>query len=144
MPEPANDPLKVAIVLRAGLEPGVAANVSACLAAGLAAARPGWAGHPLRDAAGLSSVASSHLPIGVLRAEDATLRALVHRLATEPVPEGACLSLFPAYAREMHDCVAYWDRHAQTVHADVEPLGVGLVGPKRWVARATGSFALWR
>jgi hypothetical protein len=135
---------KVAIVLVSGLDPGAAANVAACIAAGLAAARPGWAGRPLADAAGLRSSASSHVPVGVLRAEPTALHALVARLAADGVDADGALSLFPAYARSMHDCVAYWDRHATVSHADEPLLGIGLCGPKRWVARHTGSLPLWR
>lgn len=53
---------KIAIVLAADLASGHAANVAACVAAGLAGARPGWAGAPLQDAAGLESFASCTSP----------------------------------------------------------------------------------
>ncbi|WP_283242637.1 DUF2000 family protein [Achromobacter ruhlandii] len=56
-------PEKIVIVLAATLGVGQAANVSACLAAGLAAALPGWAGPPLRDPDGMPSPAIPHPPI---------------------------------------------------------------------------------
>ena len=59
-PEAAAAPVppdKVVVVLDAALPPGQAANVAACLSAGLAGAWPAWAGRPLNDAAGLASVA---------------------------------------------------------------------------------------
>jgi hypothetical protein len=146
MPEgtPGAAPAKVAIVLASELAPGAAANIAACLAAGLAAARPVWAGRPLVDAVGLASVASSHLPIVILRAAPEQLGTLLQRLAKGPVDPDATVSLFPAYAQTLHDAQAYWQRHAATTHAGQELLGVGLQGPGRWVARLSGSLALWR
>lgn len=143
-PEPGPEPTKVVIVLAADLAPGTAANVAACLAAGLAAADPRWAGRPLVDAAGLRTVASSHVPITILRAGEDAMSALLRRIPDGPDAPGTAVSVFPAYAREMHDCAAYWARHAQTAHADGVTLGVGVQGPKRWVARLTGSLPLWR
>lgn len=143
-PTPSAQPLKVALVLSAALAPGAAANVAACLAAGLSAARPGWAGRPLSDATGLASVASSHLPITILRAEREALQALLRRLAEGSREPDGLVSLFPEYAQSMHEAEAYWLRHAQTRHTEHDLLGVGLHGPKRWVARLSGSLPLWR
>lgn len=135
---------KVAVVLSAELAPGPAANIAACLAAGLAAATPGWAGRELVDGAGLASVASSHVPITILRATADTMQALMQRLAAPARAHGCTLSLFPAYARAMHDGDAYGERHAASVHTDEVMLGIGLHGPKRSVNRLTGSLPLWR
>lgn len=143
-PQPLSVPDKVAIVLAAGLAPGAAANITACIAAGLAGSRPSWAGRPLVDAAGLKTAASSHLPIAVLRAEPATISALVQQLADGPPVEDSSVSLFPAYAQAMHECGDYWHRHGLSVHVTEDMLGIGFSGPKRWVNRLTGSLPLWR
>ena len=74
------DPAKVAIVLAADLAPGPAANIAACIAAGLAASRPDWAGRALVDASGWSSVSSSHVPITILKAPVTAMNALLRRL----------------------------------------------------------------
>jgi hypothetical protein len=137
-------PVKAAIVLAAGLPTGHAANISACVAAGLAAGRPGWAARPLVDAEGLSSMASSHLPIAVLCAEPANMRALLQALSAAPAAEESAVTLFPAYAQAMHDCTEYWHRHELARHSEEAMLGIGLIGPKRWVNRITGSLPLWR
>ncbi|MBJ2154894.1 DUF2000 domain-containing protein [Variovorax sp. IB41] len=137
-------PDKVAIVLAEGLTPGPAANIASCIAAGLAASSPGWAGQSLMDAAGLQSAAPSHLPIAILRAEAATMHALTQRLAAGAIAEGGALSLFPAYAQAIHECGEYWHRHGLSAHADETMLGIGLAGPRRWVNRMTGNLALWR
>jgi hypothetical protein len=135
---------KVAIVLGDGLAPGQASNVAACIAAGLAAAKSDWAGKPLVDAAGLRSVSSSHQAISILRAEPATMSALVLQLTRNAEPEGGVLSLFPAYAQAIHECGEYWNRHRAATHSNETLLGIGFAGPKRWVSRLTGSLPLWR
>jgi hypothetical protein len=146
MPEPQaiSAPDKVAIVLAAELSPGPATNIASCIAAGLAACSPGWAGRPLVDALGLKTAASSHLPIAILRAEPATMSALMQQLTNGPTVEGGAVSLFPAYAQTIHKCSEYWHRHGLSAHADEAMLGIGFSGPKRWVNRMTGSLPLWR
>jgi len=135
---------KVTIVLAGSLAPGQAANVAACIAAGLAAAKPDWAGKQLVDAAGLHSVSSSHLAITILRAEPAAMSALATQLTHNPAPVAGALSVFPAYAQAIHECSEYWNRHHVASHSTEALLGIGFAGPKRWVNRLTGSLPLWR
>ena len=135
-------PEKVAVVLRADLPPGPAANVAACVAAGLAGALPGWAGRGLRDGAGLHSASSAHLPIAVLRADAPALSVLLQRLRQQ-APQGR-VCVFPAYAQSVNDCQTYWAQHAHTDHTQAELLGVGLAGTRRWVNTLAGSLGLWR
>lgn len=146
MPEPQAiaAPDKVAIVLAVGLAPGPAANIASCIAAGLAACRPGWAGRPLIDASGLKTAASSHVPIAILRAELVTMSALMKQLADGPALADGAVSLFPAYAQALHESSEYWHRHGLSVHANEAILGIGFSGSKRWVNRMTGSLPLWR
>lgn len=136
-------PEKIVIVLAATLGVGQAANVSACVAAGLAAASPGWAGAPLRDPDGMVSSAISHLPIIGLSADAVRMAQLRERLALAP-PDGARLAVFPAYAREIHEAVQYWARHRETSHRDQPLLGVGLAGARRWINALTGSLPMLR
>lgn len=139
------DPAKVAIVLAADLAPGPAANIAACIAAGLAASRSDWAGRALVDAFGLKSVSSSHLPIAILKAPLPAMHSLLRRLGEGPrVPENGCISIFPAYAHAIHDSSEYWHRHGLVSHAEEAMLGIGLLGEKRWVNSMTGSLPLWR
>lgn len=135
---------KVAIVLAADLAPGPAANVAACISAGLAASRPYWAGRSLVDASGWATVSSSHLPIAILKAPLIVMNALLQRLAEGPAQENGAISLFPAYAHAIHECSDYWHRHSLVSHTEEAMLGIGLVGGKRWVNRITGSLPLWR
>jgi hypothetical protein len=143
-PADAKQPSKVVIVLNPEQGPGQAANVAACIAAGLAAADPCWAGHPLVDGVGLASVSSSHEPITVLAADPCRMREIMLRLAKTDMPAQGRASLFPVYAQAIHTASAYWSRHAQAVHADEPVLGLGLRGHKRWVNSLTGSLPLWR
>jgi hypothetical protein len=78
---------RVAVVLDGELAPGVAANVAACIAAGLGAMLPGLAGRPLVDADGFASASSAHLPIAILRGAAAAISALLARLAQSPKPQ---------------------------------------------------------
>jgi len=137
-------PEKIAIVLVAGLAPGPAANIASCIAAGLAASNPGWAGRPLVDAAGLKAAASSHSPITILGAEPAAMSVLMQQLAEGTSVDGTAASLFPAYAQSIHQGSEYWHRHGLTVHGEEAMLGIGFSGPTRWVNRLTGSLPLWR
>lgn len=138
------DPAKVAIVLAADLAPGPAANIAACIAAGLAASRPDWAGRALVDASGWRSVSSSHVPITILKAPVTAMNALLRRLTEGTAQDNGRISLFPAYAHAIHESSEYWHRHGLVSHAEEAMLGVGLVGAKRWVSSMTGSLPLWR
>ena len=134
---------KVVIVPARNLEPGRAVNVSACLAAGLAGACPGWAGAELQDADGLRSVASAHLPIVMLAADTDALGALLRRLtAVQGCPGAVCL--FPVYAQSVHDAPSYWKQHRETAHAQEALHGLGLAGPKQWINSLTGSLPMFR
>lgn len=146
LPAPADirQPSKVVIVLNPEQRAGQAANVAACIAAGLAAADPNWAGRPLVDGAGLVSVSSSHEPITVLAAEPSKMREIMLRLAKIDMPTQGYASLFPVYAQAIHTAGEYWSHHALTAHADEPMLGLGLRGHKRWVNSLTGSLPLWR
>jgi hypothetical protein len=134
---------KVAVVLAAGLAAGEAGNVSACIAAGLAAAAPGWAGEPLLDADGLRSAASSHLPITVLMADGPRMERLLQELAAER-PPGAAAVLFPAYAQRIQEAPTYWAQHRAVSHRGQRLLGLGVAGSRKWVNRLTGSLPLLR
>jgi hypothetical protein len=133
---------RLCIVVDASLPPGQAANVAACIGAGLAGARPGLASQPLRDAAGFLSLGSSSLPIAVLSADGAGLAQLLHTLKQRPA-DGHCV-LFPRYAQALHSAAEYWERHAVTDHAAEPMLAIGLAGPPSWVRRLTGALPLLR
>nr|WP_297356615.1 DUF2000 domain-containing protein [uncultured Caldimonas sp.] len=133
---------RLCIVVEASLPPGEAANIAACIAAGLAGARPGLASQPLRDAAGFESLGSSSLPIAVLSTDGAGLAQQLQSLKQRP-PDASCV-VFPRYAQAMHSAAEYWERHATTDHMAEPMLGIGLAGPPAWVRRLTGALPLLR
>ena len=136
-------PEKVAIVLATDLPCGRAANIAACLAAGIAAGAPTWAGRPLRDQDHIESAASSHVPIIVLCADPQRMTALAAKL-TRARPTDCRLSLFPTYAQDIHDAPTYHDRHERTQHTREALLGVAIAGNKAWVNGLTGSLPILR
>ena len=143
MADSVQTPERVVIVLASDIRPDTAVNVGACLAAGLSAASPTWAGQALVDATGLTSVSSSHLPIVLLRATPERMNELVTRLPSIGQTNGS-VSVFPTYAKSVHDVQTYWQQHAIKSHR-VEPLlGIGIAGSKKWVNSLTGSLPLWR
>ncbi len=136
----AADGLRACIVLQPGLPVGQAANVAACIAAGLAHAAEGLAGQPLRDADGRESLSSAALPIAVLGADETGLAALWRRAGESP-SAGRCV-LFPRYAQTMHEVQGYWAAHADARHGEQPLLGLGFAGPQAWVRRLTGALPL--
>jgi len=133
--------LRAAVVLDGELAPGVAANIAACIAAGLSATLPGLAGRPLVDADGFASASSAHLPIAVLRGAAAALSALVAR---GRAPDGGAVVVFPSFAQRIHTVEDYWREHALRSMRTEAMLGIGLVGPASWVRSLTGSLSLFR
>jgi hypothetical protein len=135
---------KVTIVVSEDLSVSEAANVCACISAGLAANSPTWAAQALTDAQGMGSVASSHLPIVILKANAARFTTLLEQLSSTDRPLHSSVSLFPAYAKTMHDAKLYWEKHSMLSHGTEAMLGIGLAGNKRWINSLVGSFPLLR
>lgn len=134
--------VRVAIVIDPALPPGLVANTAGAIGIGLGAAMPALAAVRLQDAAGRRFAVGSTLPVPILKADEAALRALL--LRAFPVPEGAVLVPFPRFARAIHDFASYRDAVPLRDLAD-EPLeGIGLAGPTAWVRSLTGSLPLLR
>lgn len=132
--------VRISLVLDAGLGVGHAANVAACIAAGLAGGWPGLAGQPLRDANGLATASSCRYPVTVLRGDATVFTRLLEQLPG--APNEARAVLFPGYARQLHDASRYWSEHEQRDHRHEPLLGIGLVGPKAWIRQLTGALPL--
>jgi hypothetical protein len=133
--------LRAAIALDGELAPGAAANVAACIAAGLGAAVPGLAGLPLLDADGFRSASSAHLPIPILRCASSGFAALLGR---SDAPDGGAVVVFPGYAQRLHTAEEYWREHALRSLRTEGLLGLGLAGPAAWVRSLTGALPLFR
>lgn len=124
---------KIAIVLREGLAPWQALNVTAFLMSGVAGQCPEIIGEPYRDRAGNTFNALSVQPIVVLQADAATM-ATIHRRALE---QGVKSSL---YVEEMfatgHD-VANREVFAQFAPDDAKVVGIALRAEKKVVDKIT-------
>ncbi len=135
-------PEKIILVLRDDLALGTAVNVASCLTAGLIAHNPGHAGQQLEDAAGLLSVASSHLPIVALKGNDEVFQRLLTELTAQKMQNRVCV--FPAYAKRIHSAAEYWQLHASTIHEGTVIFGLALIGDKKWLNKLTGNLPLLR
>ncbi len=135
-------PEKIILVLRPDLPVGTLVNVAACLTAGIIAANPGLAGEPLEDQSGLRSLASSHVPVVALKGENAAFTRILAAVKTQQ--DARLLSVFPAYARDIHQAAQYWQQHKGYVHDGTELLGLALYGPKKWLNRLSGNLPLLR
>jgi hypothetical protein len=124
---------KVAIVLRGGLQPWQALNVTAFLATGIAGQHPDIIGEPYRDRAGNTFNALSVQPIVVLQADAATI-VTIHRRALE---QGVKTSV---YVEEMfatgHDA-ANREAFAQFRPEEANVVGVALRAEKKIVDKIT-------
>ena len=124
---------KIAVVLREGLAPWQALNVTAFLMSGIAGQYPEIIGEPYRDRAGNTFNALSVQPIVVLQADAAAL-STIHRRALE---QGVKSSL---YVEEMfatnHDA-ANREVFAQFAPDDAKVVGIALRADKKIVDKIT-------
>ena len=132
---------KIVLVLRDGLPLSTTVNVACCLSVGITAYQSNLAGHHLIDAAGLKSLASSHVPIVALKGNDEVFERLIKTIKDSN--EGL-ISVFPAYARDMHNPEQYWQRHQSESHQGEQLLGIALIGAKKWLNKLTGNLPLLR
>jgi hypothetical protein len=124
---------KIAIVLREGLAPWQALNVTAFLMSGVAGQCPEIIGEPYRDRVGNTFNALSIQPIVVLQTDAATL-STIHRRALE---QGVKSSL---YVEEMfatgHDA-ANREVFSQFAPDDAKVVGIALRAEKKTVDKIT-------
>lgn len=140
--DPVNTEIRTVIVVDPDQPTALIANTVGVIAIGIGAKLPTLAAARLEDAEGRSVDISSDRPLPVLRADGHTLNALLLK-ALDKDPGGVVVP-FPAFARAMN---AYEDYEAALPHRDLatEPLaGLGLAGPRKWVASLTGSLGLLR
>lgn len=133
---------KIVLVVRPELATGTLLNIAACLTAGITANNPQYAGKALQDQAGLRSSASSHLPVVVLKGNDAVFQRILTELTANASDGSLCI--FPAYAQAIHQADQYWQVHQETVHTGEQISGLALSGTKKWLNRLTGNLALLR
>lgn len=134
---------KLAIVVDAGLPPGLAANTAAVLALTLGQRVPSIIGPDLHDAGGGVHAGITTVPIPILVAGGDAVRQLRSRAAAQA---GAGLLVV-----DFTDCAQRtrtYDDYARLLEAaaedDIAYLGVAVHGPRKLVQRLTGSLPLLR
>ena len=129
-----------AIVLRADLPPGLAANAAAVLAAGVSHARPELIGPDVRDGSGDVHPGITTIPLPVLRADANGLG----RLACAARQAGVAFWGFTDLAQSCHCYDEYASRMASTPPSQLRYVGVSMVGDPAVVKSLTGQLGLYR
>jgi hypothetical protein len=122
------------------LSRGLLGNTVAALAIGMGAATPRLGGRRMTDGSGIEVYPSATVPVPVLQADSSLLRQLFLRAVSGG--ENTALVAFPAFARSMHDFASYQVEFARRNMAEEQLHGIGLAGPRKWVASITGSLKL--
>jgi hypothetical protein len=139
-PQLAPAPERLVVVVDEELPPGLAANAAAVLAFTLGAQLPEFVGADYRDGDG--SLHAGLIPVGlpILRAPGATLPGLRERA----LAAGVSVVAFPTFGHRTNDYDEFRAFVARTPGAELRYLGLAFHGPRRPVAKLTGSLALLR
>jgi hypothetical protein len=137
---PAGTPERLVIVVDNALAPGLAANAAAVVAFTLGARLPDLRGPDVADADG--RVLPGLIPVGlpILRAPGDALAAL----HADAVAAEAGVVALPTLGHQTNDYEEFRALVAATPGADLRFVAVAVYGPRRQVARLTGSFGLLR
>jgi len=133
-------PERCVIVVDESLPPGLAANAAGVLAVTLGSIVAGLVGGDFVDADG-------HRHAGLIRGVLPVLRAAHPRLSalrTAALDNALDVIDFPAFGQQTNDYDEFRARIARTPAAQLRYLGIALHGPRRAVARVTGSLPLLR
>jgi len=133
-------PERCVIVVDEALPPGLAANAAGVLATTLGSILPGLVGDAFIDADG-------HLHPGLIRTVLPVLRAPSSRLSevrADALESALDVVDFPAFGQQTNDYDEFCAQIARTPAARLRYLGIALYGPRRPVARLTGSLPLLR
>jgi hypothetical protein len=139
-PIPSAAPERLVVVVDEALPPGLAANAAAVLAFSLGAQLPGFVGAAYVDADGGDHAGLIPVGLPILRAPGETLPSLRDRA----VDAGIAVVAFPSFGHQTNDYDEFRTFVARTPSADLRYLGIALHGPRRPVAKLTGSLALLR
>jgi len=132
---------KCVLVVADDLPPGLTANAVAVLAATLGQRLPALIGPDLPDADGQHHAGLVSVPLPVLKADRPALSALRARaieieglLAVDVTETAQSAHTYPDYARAL----------AETPASALVYVGIALCGPKKQIAKMTGSLPLLR
>lgn len=132
--------MRLAIVLDAGLAPGLAANAAAILGMSLGRSVPETLGPDVPDAEGSLHPGITSLPVPVLAAEAETLRKLRD---TAAAVSGIGFADFTDLARRTRTYEEYAGRLSESGPGDLRYLGICLYGDDETVRRLTGNLPLF-
>jgi len=128
------------VVVDEALPAGLAANAAVVLAFTLGATVPGLIGEDYADADGTPHPGLIPLGVPVLRAPGERLG----ELRAGALEAGVGVVGFPAFGQQTTDYAEFRAQVARTPAAELRYLAVALHGPRRPVARLTGSLPLLR
>jgi hypothetical protein len=134
--------IRVAIIVNPALPPGLVANTVGAIGIGLGARLPELGNTRLTDRDRKTLDVSSNRPVPILQAPPDVIAVAMRRAL--PVPEGASVVPFPAFARALHDFADYEATFPSRRLDDEVIDGLGLAGPAKWVKSLTGSLKLLR
>ncbi len=134
--------VRIAIIVNPELPPGLVANTIGAVAIGLGAKLPVLGNSQLTDSDRKTLDTSSNRPVPVLQAPADVIAVAMRRAL--PIPEGAAVVPFPAFARSLHDFEEYQAVFPEKSLDAEEIDGLGLAGPSQWVRSLTGSLKLLR
>jgi hypothetical protein len=134
--------MRLAIIVNPDLPVGLLANTVGAIGIGLGAKLPVLGNSQLTDRDRKILDTSSNRPVPILQAPPDVIAVAMRRAL--PIPEGASVVPFPAFARSLHDFADY-QATFPTRSLDGETIdGLGLAGPAKWVKSLTGALKLLR
>ena len=131
---------RCSIVLNDNLQPGLAANAAAVLAASIGRAYPEIVGPAVLDGAGNVHPGITRIPLPILQTDAESLR----RLAVSARQGGVEVFGFTDVAQTCHRYEEYTARMASAEPGRLTYAGLALFGPVTDVRRLTGDLALYR
>lgn len=136
--QPAIVPERCVIVVDDQLPPGRAANAAAVIALTVGQRHPALVGPPLVDASGVEHPGLIPIGIAVLAADQATLAGI----RDKAVAAGCDVVDFPVQGQQTTDYAAFRDVVAQVATADLQYVGVALIGARKPVGKIVANLGL--
>jgi len=131
-------PERCVIVVDAQLPIGRAANAAAVIALTVGRRHPALVGLPLVDASGVAHPGLIPIGIAVLAADQPTLSAI----RAKGVAAGCDVVDFPVQGQQTTDYTAFRDAVALIPTADLQYIGVALVGARKPVGKIVANLGL--
>ncbi|HTH62433.1 MAG TPA: DUF2000 domain-containing protein [Paraburkholderia sp.] len=135
---PVTPPERCVIVVDDQLPVGRAANAAAVIALTVGRRHPALVGPPLVDASGVEHPGLIPIGIAVLAADQATLA----RIRDKGVAAGCDVVDFPVQGQQTTDYSAFRDAVARVATADLQFVGVALIGERKAIGKIVANLGL--